>query len=256
MKQFSISFLLITTLLISSASWAQDSIRIAVASNFLAALKSLSQDFTQQSGIRVDISNGATGMLYAQIKKGAPYDLFFAADAKRPQLLEQEGLIAPGSRFTYVTGKLVAWSPQPDRVTPQLAQLDINNPNLHFMAIANPKTAPYGEAAQAVLKHYGLYQALKSKRKIALGENIGKTYHYVASRNAQLGLVAKSYVANPDKPVPGEYFEIPAHLYPQLNQQAVVLKNRLSQAVEKFLLFFNSEQARQKIQAYGYGLAP
>ncbi|BCN94205.1 molybdate-binding periplasmic protein ModA [Thiomicrorhabdus immobilis] len=253
-KKISLGMVLITTLFSSSIASAQETVRIAVASNFLATLKALSKDFTEETGIRVDISNGATGMLYAQIQKGAPYDLFFAADAKRPQMLEEEGLTEPGSRFTYVTGKLVVWSPDAQKVSPDLTKFNPNNPRLHFVAIANPKTAPYGEAAVATLKHYGVYDALKSQNKIALGENIGKTYHYVVSHNAQLGLVAKSYVSNPEKPVGGEYFEIPSNLYPKLVQQAVVIKGKKTPATQAFLKFFKSEKARKRIEAYGYGL--
>ncbi|MDX1796270.1 MAG: molybdate ABC transporter substrate-binding protein [Hydrogenovibrio sp.] len=254
MKKGLFSFILAGMMLVSSAAYAQETVRIAVASNFLATLKALSKDFTEKTGIRVQVSNGATGMLYAQIKKGAPYDLFFAADERRPKLLDQAGLIVPGSRFTYVTGKLVSWAPDAAIVNPDLSQLNLDNPKLHFVAIANPKTAPYGAAAVAVLKHYGLYQKLSDSGKIAQGENIGKTYHYAASGNAQLGLVAKSYVSNPDKPVGGQYFEIPTNLYPKLVQQAVVLKGKNSKAVEAFLAYFKSSAARQRIEAYGYGL--
>lgn len=254
MKKGLFGFILAGMMSVSSVAYAQETVRIAVSSNFLATLKALSKDFTGKTGIRVQISNGATGMLYAQIKKGAPYDIFFAADARRPKLLDQQGLIVPGSRFTYVTGKLVAWAPDASIVNPDLSQLDLNNPKLHFVAIANPKTAPYGAAAVAVLKHYGLYQKLSGSGKIAQGENIGKTYHYAASGNAQLGLVAKSYVSNPDKPVGGRYFEIPTNLYPKLVQQAVVLKGKNSKAVKAFLAYFKSSAARQHIKAYGYGL--
>lgn len=251
---FLLSFLVGVTLLWGPAVQAQETIRIAVASNFLATLKSLAKDFNAQTGVKVDISNGATGMLYAQIKKGAPYDMFFSADVKRPQLLEQEGFVEEGSRFTYVTGKLVAWSKNPKAVPANLNKVKINNSNLHFVAIANPKTAPYGAAAQTVLNHYGLYKQLMQQHKIAIGENIGKTYHYVATGNAQLGLVAKSYVSNPDRPVKGQVFEIPEQLYPSLEQQAVILKGRKTPAIETFLAFLHSAQARQKIQRYGYGL--
>jgi len=245
--------LLSSLMLLSSASYAQETIRIAVASNFLATLKALSKDFTAKTGIRVAISNGASGMLYAQIKKGAPYDMFFSADSKRPEKLEQEGFIEANSRFTYVTGKLVAWSPDASKVSADLTQLKVTNPNLHFLAMANPKTAPYGLAALTVLKHYGLYDALRANNKIAIGENAGKTYHYAATRNAQIGLVAKSYVSNPKKPVGGEVFEIPSELYPVLNQQAVVLKGKKTASVSQFIAYFHSSTAQKKIQFYGYG---
>lgn len=253
-KKIGLSIVLMASILASSAAFAQEGIRIAVASNFLATLKSLAKDFTAETGIKVQISNGATGMLYAQIKKGAPYDLFFAADATRPERLEKEGLIVPNSRFTYVTGKLVAWSPDEHKVSPDLTKFNPNNPRLHFFAIANPKTAPYGLAAVATLKHYGLYEKLTSQNKIALGENAGKAFHYVVSHNAQLGLIAKSYVSNPNKRVGGKYFEIPSNLYPKIVQQAVVLKGKQTPEIQAFLTFFKSEKARNKIKAYGYGL--
>ena len=256
-KKLGFGVILAASILVSLGSgntFANDSLHIAVASNFLATLKSVSRDFTQKTGIKVHISNGATGMLYAQIKHGAPYDLFFSADSKRPLLLEKNGLIEPGSRFTYVVGKLVAWSPIPENVSANLATLHADNPALHFMAIANPKTAPYGEAAKAVLEFYGLYAPLKAKNKFALGENVGKTYHYVVSGNAQIGLVAKSYVANPEHPVKGEFYDIPSHLYPNIEQQAVTLKGKNSQAVQAFLSYFKSAKVQAVIESYGYGL--
>jgi molybdate transport system substrate-binding protein len=249
-----LSFLILFNGLTSAQASTQESVRIAAASNFLATLKVLSKDFTEQTGIRVNISNGATGMLYAQIKKGAPYDMFFSADSKRPELLEKEGLIEPNSRFTYVTGKLVAWSPNSHLVSADLLKLNANNRRLRFLAMANPKTAPYGEAALMVSKHYGIYENLKALNKIALGENVGKAYHYVASGNAQIGLIAKSYVSNPNKSVGGEVIDIPQNLYPEIKQQAVVLKGKKSPATDAFLQYFNSDKARKLIQAYGYGL--
>lgn len=249
-----VSRLLVAGLLLTSSMAYADNIKIAVASNFLATLTALSKDFTNRTGIPVEISSGATGMLYAQIQKGAPYDMFFAADAKRPKLLEKEGLIAPNSRFAYVTGKLVSWAPKSSNVSADLASLNPKDDNLHFIAIANPKTAPYGEAAVAVLKHYGVYDKLQNAGKIAIGGNIGKTFQYAASGNAQIGLVAKSYVSNPEKPVGGTFVEIPSNLYPKLTQQAVVLKGKDSDAVKKFLAYFKSDAAKKQIQAYGYGL--
>ncbi len=253
-----LGLLLVGWLLLSPYSFASSDkgvVRIAVASNFLATLKTISRDFTENTGIKVHISNGATGMLYAQLQRGAPYDLFFSADSKRPMLLEQKGLTEPGSRFTYVTGKLVAWSPKPDKISPDLAQLKADNPALHFMAIANPKTAPYGEAAKAVLEFYGLYAPLKAQNKFALGENVGKAYHYVVSGNAQIGLIAKSYVANPERPVKGDFYDIPSHLYPEIAQQAVVLKGKNSAAVQAFLNYFKSAKVQDLIESRGYGLA-
>ena len=228
-------------------------VRIAVASNFLSPLKTLAKDFTHKTGIPVFISNGATGMLYAKIKRGAPYDLFFSADSHRPILLEKEGLIEKGSRFTYVIGRLVVWSPKA-KISANLSQLNPNEVGLRYVAIANPKTAPYGVASVAILKHYGLYHSLMSQKKIALGESVGKAYQYTASGNAQIGLVAKSYVNHPEQTTEGEVFDIPRSIYPTLEQQAVILKGRGTSDVLQFLTFFQSVSSQNRIQSFGYDL--
>ncbi len=238
----------------SSTSHAQETVSIAVAANFLATLKSISKDFKEETGIKVAISNGSSGMLYAQIKRGAPYDMFFSADAKRPQLLEEKGFVEEGSRFTYVVGNLVAWSPDSSKVSPDLSQLKADDPNLRFIAIANPRTAPYGMAAVEVLKYYGLYDKLKANNQIAIGGNVGKAFHFAVSGNAQISLIAKSYLSNPNRPMGGVMFDIPSHLYPKLIQQAVVLKGRYNESVRAFIEFFHSKHVQDKIQLYGYGL--
>lgn len=248
--------IVLMSLLFSTQSAAQESIRIAVAANFLATLKVISKDFTKQTGIKVSLSNGATGMLYAQIKKGAPYEMFFSADTERPLLLEQQGLIEAGSRFSYVQGKLVVWSPNPQIISADLSKTATNISQLRFFAMANPKIAPYGLAAQKVLEHYGLYKALKQQNKIALGENIGKTYQYVATGNAQLGLLAKSYVSRPGQKLKGEIIELDDALYPPIFQQAVILKNRNRPAVQQFVKFLQSEKIQNLIKQFGYGLVP
>ncbi len=246
--------LLLCSLTFSGHAFASQEVRIAVASNFLIPLKSLAKTFTLQTGIPVYISNGASGMLYAKIKRGAPYDIFFSADTRRPLLLEQEGLIEKGSRFTYVVGRLVAWSPNSKKVSADLSILSASDPALRYLAMANPKTAPYGVASVAVLKHYGLYDALTAQKKIALGESIGKAYQYTVTGNAQIGLVAKSYVSNLETPIKGQVFEIPTDIYPLLAQQSVVIKGRETVAVSKFLAFFRSLYAQQQIKRFGYDL--
>jgi molybdate transport system substrate-binding protein len=246
--------LLLWSIGFSSSVLANKEVRIAVASNFLVPLKNLAKTFTNETGIPVYISNGASGMLYAKIKRGAPYDLFFSADARRPLLLEKEGVIEEGSRFTYVVGRLVAWSPNEQKISADLSKLSTSDPALRYLAMANPKTAPYGVSSVAVLKHYGLYDALMAQKKIALGESVGKVYQYTVTGNAQIGLVAKSYVSNVDRPVKGHVFDVPTEIYPLLEQQAVVIKGRRTAAVTQFLTFFQSPYAQQQIKRFGYEL--
>lgn len=242
--------LLIGLVFLVPKAFAEESVRIAVAANFLATIKLIAKDFTKQTGIAVHLSNGSTGMLYAQITRGAPYDLFFSADSHRPELLEKAGLIEENSRFTYVTGRLVVWARDPS-VSTNLAELHLDQPGFRFFSIANPKIAPYGVAARSVLKHYGLYETLLENHRLALGENIGKTYHYIATGNAQIGLVAKSYMRRPHQ---GSYVEVDPSLYQPIYQQAVVLKNRNTPAVQSFLKFFHSKAVQEIIKQNGYGL--
>ncbi len=257
MKRLSCTLLLLASLSglffpsLSNAATQQKPIHLAVSANFLATLKQISQKFTKQTGIPVYLSNGATGMLYAQIKRGAPYDLFFAADARRPELLEQAGLIEPNSRFAYVKGKLVVWS-RTGYFSTDLAKLVVTSPQLRYFAIANPKSAPYGRAAKQVLEHYGLYRTLLKSHQLALGENVGKTFHYVATGNAQIGLLAKSYLMTHS--VKGHFKDVDESLYSPIIQQAVVLKGKKSSEVQQFLDFFRSEAVQVQLQKAGYDL--
>jgi molybdate transport system substrate-binding protein len=233
------------------SAWAEQPIQIAVASNFYAPLKAISAEFKRQTGIPVRLSTGATGMLAAQIQRGAPYDLFFAADAKRPQWLERQGLTEPNSRFVYALGTLVVWSPRAERLSPNLTKLDADHPQLRHFAVANPKTAPYGRAGQQALQKLQLWQPLKERQKLVFGENIGKTYQYVATGHAQMGLVALAEVINRPQ---NQVWRVPANLYDPIVQEAVVLKGHLRPAVQKFLRFFHQPAVQQKIQTSGYRL--
>ncbi|MFH7565947.1 molybdate ABC transporter substrate-binding protein [Oceanimonas smirnovii] len=224
-----------------------DEIKVAVAANFLDAITTLGEQFEQMSGHKVLISSGSTGKLYAQIQNEAPFDVFFAADDKRPELLEQENAIVPGSRFTYATGTLVLWSPDDKLIDNDLTVL--KNGDFRFLAVANPVTAPYGRAAQQVLTGMGLWQDFS--KKMVRGENIGQTYQYVYSRNADLGFVAKSQVFSQGEYAGGSWWEVPAELYSPIVQQAVQLTD--SAAATELLEFVRSEQGLKVIHAYGYG---
>lgn len=226
-----------------------DTARIAVASNFKTTLESLVRDFESRSRHRLVIASGSTGKHFAQIINGAPFDLFFAADVHRPQLLEQQQRIVPGSRFTYAIGKLVLWSPQADYVDSQGKVLETGN--FRRLALANPALAPYGQAAVQVLQHRGLYDRLKSR--LVRGENIGQAYQYVATGNAELGFVALSQIQQPGKPVNGSWWEIPASLYDSIEQQAVQLTD--SPAAGEFVAYVKGDKARAIIHSFGYATA-
>jgi len=237
-------------MLLAGASAQADEIRVAVASNFHEAAKTLAKRFAASSGHRVVLVPGSTGKHYAQIRHGAPFDAFLAADGARPERLEREGLAHAGERFTYALGQLVLWSPREDYV--DAAGAVLANADFRHLAIANPKLAPYGAAARQVLEERGLWQALQVR--LVRGENVAQAYQFVASGNAALGFVALSQVERPGQPARGSWWKVPLSSYTPIEQQAVLLSD--SAAARGFLTFLQSNEARTIIRAYGYGLPP
>ncbi len=222
-------------------------IRLAVASNFAQAMTTIAERFEADTGQKVRLSFGSTGKHYAQIRNGAPFDAFFAADVRRPEMLEREGLALPGSRFTYAVGRIVLWSPREGYVDPEGRVLERGG--FRRLAIANPGLAPYGKAAREVLEELGLWDGLSGR--LVRGENIGQTFQFVVSGNAELGFVARSQVMRPGRPVGGSFWEVPQELYSPLEQQAVLLRDGL--AARAFLEFMRSDEVSRILRDYGYG---
>lgn len=226
-------------------------VKVAVAANFTAAMQEIVPQFEQASGHQVVVAYGSTGRLYAQIKHGAPFGLFLAADSRRPELLEEEGVAVAGSRFTYARGKLVLWSPRAGLVDD--AGQVLNSDQLTRISMANPKTAPYGMGAQQVLENMGLWEDLR--RKIVQGDSISQAFQFVASGNVPLGFIAKAQIALLPEHKAGSQWEIPPDRYDPLDQQAVLLEkgadNPAAQALHQYL---QSQPAREVIERYGYGV--
>lgn len=222
--------------------------RVAVASNFTKPMTMLASKFEQETGHKVILSFDSTGKHYAQITNGAPFDMFFAADVERPRLMEAAGKIVPGSRFTYAIGRLVLWSPHADYVDRH--GMILEQGEFKRLAIANPRLAPYGLAAQQVLQTRGLWNTVKSR--LVRGENIGQAFHFVASGNAEMGFVALSQIRRPKNVNQGSYWNVPQSLYRPIRQQAVMLNE--NDAARAFLKFVRSPQARKLIEEFGYDL--
>lgn len=234
-------------LLAASTAVSADEVKVAVAANFAAPLKEIATAFEQKTHHTAVISSGATGKLYAQIENGAPFEVMLSADQKTPQLLEEKG--AGSGRFTYAIGKLVLWSADPDLVDAKGAVLKKDDA-FEKIAIANPKTAPYGAAADQVMKSRGVYAKLKPKR--VEGENIAQTYQFVVTRNAALGFVALSQVID-DKT--GSRWEVPQDLYDPIRQDAVLLeKGKANPAAAALMDFLKGPESKAIIAKYGYGL--
>lgn len=223
-------------------------VRVAVATNFIAPLKQLSERYELLSGNRVILSSGSTGKLYAQIQQGAPYDVFLAADEKRPQLLEAQNAILANSRFTYARGQLALWSKGATMQKKALSDIYCETP-AKFIAMANPKLAPYGRASIQSIESMSCKVPPNAQR--VTGESIGQSYQYVATGAARIGFVAYSQVKNNISE--NEYRVIPQSFHQPIVQQGVVLQsaNQPETALD-FVGFLRSKEARQIIEDHGY----
>ena len=225
-------------------------VQVAVAANFAAPLAKIGEGFTAATGHTLKLSSGATGKFYAQIVSGAPFEVLVAADDETPKKLVAEGHAVAGSNFTYALGRLALWSAMPGYVDAQGAVLGAGT--FAHLAIANPKVAPYGAAAMAVLKARGLTEALTPK--LVTGESIAQAYQFVATGNAELGFVALSQVLVPGKPAIGSHWLVPPSLHGEIRQDAVLLKpGENNPAAAALLAWLKGDAARRLIQAHGYG---
>jgi len=232
-----------------AASAAAGEVQVAVAANFTAPMQAIARQFEQETGNKAVAAFGATGQFYAQIKNGAPFEVFLAADDDRPARLEAEQQTVPGSRFTYAVGSLALWSAKPGYVDDQGAVLKQNA--FRHLAIANPKAAPYGLAATQVLDKLGLADAVKPK--IVEGQSIAQAQQFVASGNAELGFVALSQVYKDGKLTSGSAWLVPASLHDPIRQDAVILaKGKDNPAAQAFVDYLKGPKAAAIIKSYGY----
>ena len=198
------------------------------------------------------MSFGSTGNFYSQIQNGAPFTLLLAADAQTPARLEEEKLTLAGSRFTYAVGALALWSAQPDLVDDQGQVL--KGGKFKFLAVADPKLAPYGAAAYELLTAWKLVDALKGR--IVTGNNISQAFQFAESGQAELGLVAWSQVCRDGRLSSGSVWLVPQELYTPIRQDAVILKGAEGHAAATALADYlrHSPKAREIILSYGYTL--
>lgn len=225
-------------------------VQVAVAANFATPLERLGAGFTAATGHTLKASSGATGKFEAQILAGAPFEVLLAADAATPRRLVASGHAVAGSAFSYAIGRLVLWSAQPGLVDAQGAVLASGR--FAHLAIANPKIAPYGAAALQVLRARGLDAALAAR--LVTAESIGQAYQFVATGNAELGFVALSQLMVPGRPAGGSQWLVPADLYDEIRQDAVLLKaGEHNPAAAALLAYLRTPAARELIRAFGYG---
>ncbi len=223
---------------------------MAVAANFSAPMERIAQGFKQTTGHDLKLAAGPTGRFYTQITAGgAPFEVLVSADDETPRRLIAEGHAVAGTAFTYAIGQLVLWSPRAAWVDAEGAVL--SSQAWRKLAIANPKVAPYGQAAMQVLRARGALAA--AQPRLVTGESIGQAFQFVVSGNAELGFVALSQVQKPDQAITGSLWRVPQNLYDELRQDAVLLKRGEHHAAARALLdYLKTPAARAVMQGYGY----
>ena len=243
------------SLAVSAGAARTEEAIIAVAANFTHAAERLIDAFESRSDHEIILITGSTGKLYAQITKGAPFDLFLSADSRHPALLEEEGLVVPGSRFTYAVGRLVVLSKSglDARATgPDL----LTDAEVARIAIANPDLAPYGEAAMETMAAAGIID--QAGPKLIIAETVGQVYAFVQTSNVELGFVALSQVINSVQPTePGRVWLVPEDLHSPIRQDAV-LTGRAggNPAAAAFHEFLQGDAAKEIVAGFGYDFPP
>ncbi|QJW89154.1 molybdate ABC transporter substrate-binding protein [Spirosoma taeanense] len=235
-------------LLLWTSSLQAQSLRVAVAANAQFVMESLKAAFQKQTGIRIESIVSSSGKLTTQIQQGAPYDVFLSADMDYPRTLHQQNLTTTAP-VIYAYGSLVLWTLGNLPLSADLSVLQ--NPAVRHIAIANPATAPYGEAAVSLLKYRKLLDPVKPR--LVYGESISQVNRYVLSGAAEVGITAKSVVQDPSLKGRGHWIDLPLPGYTPIAQGVVVLKRtNQAKAAGQFMQFLRSPAARRILQQYGY----
>lgn len=242
------AFLLFLFSLYACGERQPQTLLVAAAANVQFAMDTLSAEFHRETGIPCEIIPGSSGKLTAQIREGAPFEVFISADMTYPQELFENGLTTAPPEV-YAFGKIVLWTLRNDL---ELSPAGLTRPGVHHIALANPETAPYGAAAIEALQHFGIFEQTKSR--LVFGESISQTNQFIISKTADAGFTAKSVVLSPEMKNRGYWAEIDPEAYRPIAQGAVLIVQQggVSSEARAFYRFLFSEKARRILQAYGY----
>lgn len=250
-----VSRLAVIVLALGSFARGAETVSVAAASNLVYVLDALTAEFKRGApGVAVTLTTGASGSLFAQIKQGAPFDVFLSADTEYPREAVAQRIGAADTLRVFATGRLALWTTRDGLDLTDLATV-VRGAKVRKIALANPLTAPYGRAAQAALAHAGVKQ--EAAAKLVVGENISQTAQFVETGNAEVGFVALSLVLSPRLRSMGTWREIPAAAHPGVTlEHAGVLTQRGAQyaAARRYLDFLGSEPAKKILREFGYGV--
>ncbi|HWR15902.1 MAG TPA: molybdate ABC transporter substrate-binding protein [Terriglobales bacterium] len=234
-----------------SSLCAAEELSVAAASDLNFALQEIAKKYQQTTGNTLKLSFGSSGNFFAQIQNGAPFDLYFSADVDFPKKLESTGFAEPGTLYRYAVGKLALWVPNGSKLDLNRGIQVLLDPSIKRIAIANPKHAPYGRAAEAAMRKAGIYD--KVSAKLVVGENISQAAQFVETGNADIGLVALSLVSALTMQGRGRYIAVPSDLYPALEQGAIVVRSSNKKSVARdFLQFLKKPEAQAIFRKYGF----
>ena len=237
--------------LLSTAS--AEALAVAAASALNFAMKEVTAKFEAASGAKVNLSFGASGNLYSQIRNDAPFDLYFSSDMGYPKKLEEAGLTAPGTLYRYAVGRLVFWVPKTSPIHIEKGADVLRNSGIGKVSIANPKHAPFGRLAVSAMHHFQIYDVVKDK--LVMAENVLQAARFVESGAADVGIIALSLALAPTMKTEGRYWEVPSEAHPVLEQGAVILKQSKNQDLAKqFLEFLKGPEGLEIMRRYGFTL--
>ncbi len=241
--------LALSTALLPTAQASE--VSVAVAANFTGPMKDIAAAFAEDTGHEARTAFGSSGKFFAQINNGAPFEVFLSADAATPARLAEDGMTVPDTLFTYALGTLVLWSSNPEQIPTGDGAAVLKAGDFRKLAIANPKTAPYGAAAIATMQALGVEEAMTPK--FVQGENIAQTYQFVSTGNAEVGFVALSQVIKDGEIGEGSGWRVPGDMHEPIRQDAVLLKRGADNPVATALMeYLQGERAQGIMRAYGY----
>jgi molybdate transport system substrate-binding protein len=262
--RLSLTRLLIATVLLASSfgvcagvsadAKGSKEITVAAAADLSAALKEIADNYEKQTGIQVKLSFAASGALTQQIQNGGPFDAFFSADMDYPRQLIASGDADGETLYRYAVGTLVLWAPTASTLDPEHQGIKVLlDPSVKKIAIANPQHAPYGRAALAALKHFGVYEQVKDR--LVMGENVSQAAQFVESGNAQVGFIALAHAVPLAMRGEGKFWKVPAEAYPAFDQGVVVLSHTQHKPeAAAFVGYIKTKAAADVLLRYGFSV--
>jgi molybdate transport system substrate-binding protein len=224
---------------------------IAAASDLRTVFPDLLDGFERETGLKATVTFGSSGNFFAQIQHGAPFDIFFSADIDYPRRLAASGHADGTTLHEYATGRIVLWTRRGSGIDVSKGLAILRDARVRRIAIANPKVAPYGRAAEAALRSSNVYDAVQ--RKLVLGDNIAQTAQLADSGNAEVAIIAHSLARGPELSARGTFVEIPASAHSPIEQAAVIMtasKNRA--AAMRLLAYLEGPEAQATFRKYGF----